>query len=311
LLTPEVATERFLARAAEIEEAIIAESVRWGDSKRAQPYTKADWQNEIDRIVNQYFPQRTDILLNQLRNTRLRSGASAPLYPAVSPPSFNQHGGQVATGFELLMSGADGVIYYTLDGSDPRLPGGAISPTALVFESNTTSETLVAAGSQWRYLDDGSDQGAAWRDPGFDDSAWKAGGAQLGYGDGGESTLVDFGGDAGDKHITTYFRREFDATDVADVSELTLRLLRDDGAVVYLNGQEVARSNMPGGAVGSATRAASGWAGRKSQRAKAKRSAGGSLLSAAADGDSNSGKISNVSGCTRSPACRKFPRRCT
>ena len=52
-------------------------------------------------------------------------------FPA--PPAFNHAAGQVPIGFELTISAAAGGIYYTLDGSDPRLPGGAISPTALTY----------------------------------------------------------------------------------------------------------------------------------------------------------------------------------
>src|SRR5262249_33094290 len=65
---------------------------------------------------------------------------------------------------------------------------------------------LVSQGAAWRYLDDGTDQGTAWREVSFDDSAWASGPAQLGYGDGDEATVVSFGPDANNKYITTYFR---------------------------------------------------------------------------------------------------------
>ena len=67
----------------------------------------------------------------------------------------------------------------------------------------SAQDTLIPTGATWRYLDDGSDQGSAWADPTFDDSAWAAGPAELGYGDGDEATVVSFGGDAGNKFITT------------------------------------------------------------------------------------------------------------
>ncbi|MBI4602573.1 MAG: lamin tail domain-containing protein, partial [Planctomycetes bacterium] len=112
----------------------------------------------------------------------------------------------------------------------------------------------VARGSRWRYRDDGSDQGTAWRAPGFNDAAWKEGPAQLGYGDGDEATVVGYGPDANDKYPTTYFRRAFDVADASEVIGLTLRLVRDDGAAVYLNGVEaVPRSNLPAGDIGHRT----------------------------------------------------------
>ena len=105
----------------------------------------------------------------------------------------------------------------------------------------------VAAGSVWKYLDNGSNQGTAWRANGFNDASWASGPAQLGYGDGDEATVVGYGPSANAKYLTTYFRRGFTIGDPSSISALTLNLLRDDGAVVYLNGTEVARSNMPTG----------------------------------------------------------------
>jgi len=245
VLTIENNVERFLDRAAEIESAIIAESARWGDSKVATPFTKDTWQTALNDLLTSWFPQRNDIVLSQLRTTTLRSGASAPLFPSINAPQFNVHGGIVGENFELTMTAAAGQIYYTLDGSDPRLPGGALNPSALPFNGSTSTTTLVAAGATWKYLDNGSDQGTAWRHPGFIDSSWLGGPAQLGYGDGDEATIVGFGPDETNKYVTTYFRRTFDIADASDLSSLSMRLMYDDGAAVYLNGQRLQiNSNM-------------------------------------------------------------------
>jgi trimeric autotransporter adhesin len=112
-----------------------------------------------------------------------------------------------------------------------------------------TDTTLIAHGDSWKYLDNGSDAGTSWRAPGFDDSAWASGPSQLGYGDGDENTVVGYGPNANQKYVTTYFRRQFNVADPSQVSALNMQLLRDDGAVVYLNGTEVARSNMPAGTI--------------------------------------------------------------
>jgi hypothetical protein len=122
-------------------------------------------------------------------------------------------------------------------------------------------ETLVAAGSVWKYLDDGSDQGVAWTQPGFDDSAWASGPAELGYGDSDEATAVSYGPSGSNKYITTYFRHRFSVSDPAGYPKLQLRVRRDDGAVVYLNGVEVLRTNMPTGAITYTTAALSAVAG--------------------------------------------------
>jgi hypothetical protein len=105
--------------------------------------------------------------------------------------------------------------------------------------------TLIEAGASWKVLDDGSDRGTAWQLVDFDDTSWPSGHAELGYGDGDEATLVSFGSDPSAKHITTYFRKRFVVTNPASLSGLLLEIVRDDGAVVYLNGTEVFRSNMP------------------------------------------------------------------
>jgi hypothetical protein len=107
--------------------------------------------------------------------------------------------------------------------------------------------TFVANGSTWRYLDNNTDLGAVWRDPAYADSTWKQGPARLGFGGDGEVTTIN-GGPSGARYITTYFRRTFDVSSVAGLRDLTVNVVRDDGAVVYLNGQEIFRDNLPEGA---------------------------------------------------------------
>jgi len=110
--------------------------------------------------------------------------------------------------------------------------------------------SLVPAYSYgWKYLDNGSNQGTAWRQPGYNDNNWPVGQTELGYGDWDEGTTVSYGSNANNKRITTYFRRTFHVPDADEVYSLELRLLRDDGAIVYLNGTEIVRSNMPSGSI--------------------------------------------------------------
>jgi hypothetical protein len=97
----------------------------------------------------------------------------------------------------------------------------------------------------WAYLDNGSDPGNEWRKPKFDDDAWRTGEAELGYGESDEETVVHAGGNPNSKHITTYFRHVFTVANPEEYALLDLRMVRDDGAVVYLNGKEVFRTNLP------------------------------------------------------------------
>src|SRR5688572_4711061 len=74
----------------------------------------------------------------------------------------------------------------------------------------------------WRYLDNGSDQGIAWTEPLFDDASWPLGTAEFGYGDGDEATVVNFGPDSLNKFVTTYFRKHFWVTNSAQWSNLVV-----------------------------------------------------------------------------------------
>ncbi|MHC5061248.1 MAG: lamin tail domain-containing protein [Planctomycetota bacterium] len=134
VLTPAAATARFTARANEIDLAIIAESARWGDTWRLSPYTRNyEWLPTVNGIVDNYINHapdtRTDIVLDQF--------IARSWYPDVKAPVFNQHGGQVAPGFELTITdpSATGTIWYTTNGTDPRLWGGNINqPNAIQYD---------------------------------------------------------------------------------------------------------------------------------------------------------------------------------
>jgi hypothetical protein len=119
----------------------------------------------------------------------------------------------------------------------------------------SAEQTIISAGSSWKYNDSGTNLGTAWRAPAYNDATWPAGLAQLGYGDGGESTVLSYGSNPSNRRITYYFRRAFTVADPAAIAALTLRYVRDDGCIIYLNGVEVVRSNMPAGTVTYTTRA--------------------------------------------------------
>ncbi len=109
--------------------------------------------------------------------------------------------------------------------------------------------TVIPFGGTWKYKDDGSDQGTAWQAPGFNDATWSSGSAQLGFGDSDEATVVTGG------FVTYYFRTSFNLTSTSGIGGLDLDLLYDDAAIIYLNGTEVERVNMPSGTVNYLTSA--------------------------------------------------------
>ncbi len=125
-----------------------------------------------------------------------------------------------------------------------------------LFVSEFVFTQIIQEGSVWKYLDDGSNQGTAWQQSGFNDSEWSSGTAQLGYGDGDETTVISYGNDPNNKYITYYFRKNFNITNPNEKLMLNIGILRDDGAVVYINGNEVVRSNIPSGNINYLTHAA-------------------------------------------------------
>ncbi len=117
-------------------------------------------------------------------------------------------------------------------------------------------QNLVLNASKWAYYDEVVAAPNNWNSPSAT-LTWKEGNAEFGYGEGDEATVINFGSDANNKPITSYYRQYFDVTDITGITALTMRLKIDDGAVIYLNGNEVARFNMPTGTVAFSTLAAS------------------------------------------------------
>ncbi|MFN6947264.1 MAG: hypothetical protein ACK4ND_20165, partial [Cytophagaceae bacterium] len=121
--------------------------------------------------------------------------------------------------------------------------------TTFLSAAHVSAQAYLPWGSVWNYLDDGSDQGMDWIAPDFDDSQWASGPAELGFATNSIVTTISFGDDPTMKHICTYFRTKFNFDNHTSDGYVKLVIKRDDGAVIYLNGQEVVRSNMPAGTV--------------------------------------------------------------
>ena len=117
-------------------------------------------------------------------------------------------------------------------------------------------QELVPQGATWAYLDGEAAPADGWQELAFDDGGWKRGIGPLGYSRDGLGTTISFGEKKGRKAMSAAFRHRFEVTDPGGVKMLTLLLQRDDGAVIYLNGREVARSNMPAGKITPKTAAA-------------------------------------------------------
>jgi hypothetical protein len=144
-------------------------------------------------------------------------------------------------------------------------PGPATAPPTGYCDSHGTgtpppATAAIGRGSDWRYWDGGG-RGTGWRAPSYDDSAWASAPAPLGYGESYLATTISYGPDPDDKRRTAYFRTTFTLSNPEAVTDLRGELMYDDGAVVYLNGTEIARIDMPDGTITSTTLASDHEAG--------------------------------------------------
>eukprot|EP00850_Spirogloea_muscicola_P021960 SM000269S09915 [mRNA] locus=s269:76387:85016:- [translate_table: standard] len=153
----------------------------------------------------------------------------------------------------------DVVLSKYLFGSCQTLPGAPkacilAAPSKILLPIQVSLD--VQSQSTWRYLDGGAVAPATWTTVTFDDSNWKTGSGMFGFGsNGGIQTKVSFGADDANKALTYCFRTTITAADLACFFELTASIIVNDGAVVYVNGNEVFRLNMPDTPVTSATQA--------------------------------------------------------
>ncbi len=174
-------------------------------------------------------------------------------FDSIPSPLLSMTDGAALPGFNLGISAQSDEVYYTTDGTDPRMADGSINPSAIRL-GEVETEPIIAKGTEWKYLDTGASLARKpWTAIDYDDSDWKTGKAELGYGDGDEATAVDRGPDPSTKfHTTIYFRKSFQMGELSDKA-LLIKLLRDDGAIVYLNGEELFRSNMKVGTIRSSS----------------------------------------------------------
>jgi len=117
-----------------------------------------------------------------------------------------------------------------------------------------SQDTLLNAGELWKYNDTGVDLGSSWKDLNFNDTLWSQGNAPLGFGSTAINTTVSFGPSSTNKYTTTYFRKSVSVSDPCDLySKIQFDIRRDDGVIIYINGVEVLRSNMPSSGISYST----------------------------------------------------------
>lgn len=166
------------------------------------------------------------------------SGASETEFTEVRTANLLQEGLNVIAVELHQVGGASSDLSFDMEVGFTLPP---LTPTTFPLEEN----------SAWHYLDDGSSlDDEEWTDLEYAeiDDQWAWGNGILGYGDPVE-TQISFGDDPNNKYTTYYFRKEIDIDLATLPDSLELGLLRDDGAIVYINGVEVRRDNLPEGEI--------------------------------------------------------------
>lgn len=221
---------------------------------------RATWRQEVDALKS-WLAERLEWMdgAPQAVDASTLVERLHPVEPVAAATGEPSYGGITPSGHRLRLNNPNprgGVIYYTVDGPDPRVSGGALDPSAQVATAGTVATVpFLASGQSWKWSlpaatppADGS--GLAWTAPSYADGGWNSGTAPLGYGEtSGLATNISPVAPnytaAYSEPGPAYFRTTFTATGVAALASAQLEVLADDGAVVYLNGVEAARINLP------------------------------------------------------------------
>ncbi len=256
-LAPAQTAQRYTERMDVVGDALDAEAARWGDYRRDvhqyQPggpfelYAKQiHWIPETEYMLDTYFPQRTEIFLEQLRNIGFFPQTEAPEMK-INDEAITKS--TISEGDVLTLTAPQGIIYYTENGSDPA---------SWTDSGGDEPDVLVPYDADKRALVPKSDIGTTWRsDPVFDDANWQlcqgspgGVGYETGTGYADWITLdvtADMRSGGTNPNTSCYVRIPFSlsAIDLEGIKSLFLSVLYDDGFVAYLNGNRVAEANAP------------------------------------------------------------------
>ena len=207
--------------------------------------TKNDWYNNINRL-KQFAAARYNFIPGYIGSYFSLNGDQVNV--SVDNPAENK--GDVAVNHLVIEHYPFSMMTYKeISLSVEALPAKGYQFSHWNYGSQALMKYLIQQESEWSYLDEAGGYPAGWTELSFDDSAWPKGPAQLGYGDGDENTVISYGSDPNNKIPAALFRKVFTMPDTAGMTDFELGLNADDGAIVYLNGQEIFRNNMPTGAV--------------------------------------------------------------
>lgn len=187
-------------------------------------------------------------------NSELQSFTSFELYDKkaqrVRLGSDTENAQILVNGIQVPTGQFDGYLYQPITLR-------AVAPAGYAFEGWSNGmgagKEVIASGATWKFYDQGSLDGTNWTSPSYAESGWKSGASPLGYGKDIVRTTIDYGS-RNSKRPTAYFRSSLHLDQGPKSNDqVTMNFTIDDGFVVYVNGREAGRYNMPAGNVGYST----------------------------------------------------------
>jgi hypothetical protein len=238
LFTPDSLKSVLNNRCTEIENSIVAECARWGY------HTPSSWSIKKNEYIRAVLSHRTLQVISDFKN--------AGFYPSVEIPKFSQNGGKVKAGYKLSINSKAPNIYYTLDGSDPRLEGGKVSSKAKLYKSSGQQylKLIDQTNSVFAKVPTDNSIENSWNNIDYTtDSSWTENTKGSGVGYDKDPTYksdidLDVESQMEGKNSSIYLRYEFDIKSVNNLSDLRLNMRYDDGFVAYLNGKKIASDNI-------------------------------------------------------------------
>lgn len=219
-----------------IKDEVPVHKTRWGGDV-------ADWNAQIEKL--KLFVRERQRYMPQHMAEFFGLGETLSLCIKANPAgaaSFTLNGVKSTTGFD------NGVYFKGLGyrvQAEP-LTGYVFDHWKITSQPNVAIN-LIKIADEWKYFDQGSLPAANWYTAAYSDAAWLLGKGQFGYGDQDEETVISYGPDASSKFVTSYFRKTvlIDALELSNLDVMKAAINFDDGVVVYVNGTEVYRNNLP------------------------------------------------------------------
>lgn len=240
----------------EIESAYIQFSVDEDVNRAGEVYIQVeDTDNGISFGTNNFNISSRSVLMDTI------TWSNIPSWTVVGESGVNQRTPDLKSLITKIVNRAGWIsgnaINFRLTGTGSRIAEAydgtsSLAPTLVVkFKASPLANATfpLENGSDWNYNDKGlSLDGTDWTKASYSVDSWDQGAGPLGYGN-SVSTDISYGADANNKIITYYFRRNITVDLNTMPDSIEMGLLRDDGAVVYINGKEVRRDNLPSGAI--------------------------------------------------------------